>query len=560
MTPSEGLPARLAGAARPLLEYTSMRLRKSETTHEEIAMKTRVNPDPTATRALVAMAMAVLCVHCSSSTGDGNTGHGDSGACGASGVCGSCPADGVACSHDAGGDARPPTDSGSSRDGTPPGDGSTSKDGPTSDGGMPIIIVPAFYVSTTGLDSNSGSLTAPFLTLGRAQSAMQASSSIKTTYIRAGSYTLPSLDCGSGTSCGLSLGTADDGETWSYYPPDGVDSADFTGGSTSSGTGLVVAISVSSNGVTINGLSIHDFQYAGISSGGGANNLLVENNLIFNGYYASGSSNPGGISCYGCGNTTISHNVIHDMAQFGVSMSNVNGNISNLLVTGNIVYNTCTAIADCGALYVQDTTATATNLQFSNNYIHDGNVFATLGSGYGSALYADDCTSNVTESGNVLTGRNGSNTSMVHGGSNVQQIGNLTDLGTYAQHVAVFQTSGVSGCSSATMSGNEYENNIVIGAGGGGGYALLSGSPMNTPTIKGNDYYSYGSAAISSGSGSYSDSDPVSENPQLSGWTYEIASASPVLKSPVNFPPLVGGWGPPGYVLPTSGTPPSCPH
>jgi Right handed beta helix region len=438
-------------------------------------------------------------------------------------------------------------------------DGASPKDSGPADSGVTVTIVPAFYVATTGNDGNAGTKAAPFATLGKAQSAMQASSTIKTTYIRAGSYILPTLDCGSGTTCGLQLGSADDGETWSYYPPDGVDSADFTGGSTSSGTGLVIALSVSANQVTINGLSIHDFQYAGIGSGGGADHLLIENNVISNGYIASGSSNPGGVSCYGCANTTISHNVIHDMAMFGVSMSNVNGDISNLLVTGNVVYNTCTAIADCGALYVQDTKAIATNLQFTDNYIHDGNTFAALGSGYGAALYADDCTSNVTESGNVLTGRNGANTTMVHGGSNVHQIGNLTDLGGYQQRVAVFQTSGVAGCSSATMSGNEYENNVVIGEGGGGSFALLSGSPLNKPTIANNDYYNYGGAAISSG-GAYSDSSPSSVDPKLSGWDYEMASTSAVLKAPVSFPPLVGGWGPPGYVLPESGTAPSSPH
>jgi hypothetical protein len=125
--------------------------------------------------------------------------------------------------------------------------------------------------------------------------------------------------------------------------------------------------------------------------------------------------------------------------------------------------------------------------------------------------------------------------------------------------VAVFQTSGASGCSSATMSGNEYENSIIIGAGGGGDYALLSGSPLNSPAIKNNDYYSYGSTAIGSG-GAYVDADPVSENPLISGWTYEIASSSPVFKAPVSFTALVGDWGPPGFVLPETGTPPSSPH
>jgi parallel beta helix pectate lyase-like protein len=508
---------------------------------------------------LAAMALASLGLHCSSKPSDleppGDAG-GDRGACRAGEACGPCASDG-GCPLDAGGDVGHASDSGS-HDGHASGDGATPKDGPATD--APVVpIVPAFYVSTTGNDSNAGTLTSPFATLGRAQMAMQGSTTIKTTYIRAGSYTLPTIaDCG-GSSCGLNLTKADDGETWSYYPPDGVDSADFTGGSTSSGTGLVTAMSIGAQNVTINGLSIHDFQYAGIGSGGGTGNLTVENSVLFNGYVASGSSNPAGISCYGCSNMTISHNVIHDIAQFGISISNVNGEISNLLVTGNVFYNTCTAIADCGALYVQDVTATATNIRWTNNYIHDGNMFATLGSGYGSALYADDCTSNVTASGNVLTGRNGSNTSMVHGGSNVHQVGNLTDLATFQQHVATFQTSGVSGCSSATMSGNEYENNIIIGAGGGGGYALLSGSPMHAPTITSNDYYNYGGTAISS-AGAYSDADPVSEDPQISGWTYDIASTSPVFKAPVSFTALVGGWGPPGYVLPETGTPPSSPH
>jgi hypothetical protein len=439
------------------------------------------------------------------------------------------------------------------------GDAGVSSDG-AGDGGPTVPIVPAFYVAKNGDDGNDGSVASPFATLGKAQTAMQTSSTIKTTYVRAGSYVLPTIaDCG-GSSCGLNLVAADDGETWSYYPPDGVDSADLSGGSTADGTGLVVAVYVSASHVTFDGLSIHNFQYAGINSQGGADHLLVENCVLFDGYASSNASNAGGVSCYGCSNAIISHNVIHDIAQLGVSMSNVNGDISNLLVTGNVLYNTCTANADCGAIYVQDVTATATNIELSNNYVHDGNTFAALGSNYGAALYADDCTSNVTMSGNVLTGRNGSNTTMVHGGSNDHQTGNLTDLASYQQHVAVFQTSGVSGCSSAAMSGNVYTNNVVIGEGGGGGYALLSGSPMHTPTIANNDYYNYGGASISPGSGAYADTAPASVDPQLSGWAYAMSPTSPVLAAPVSFPKLVGGWGPPGYVLPETGTAPSCPH
>lgn len=423
-------------------------------------------------------------------------------------------------------------------------------------------IVPAFYVSTTGDDNNAGTLEAPFATLKKAQTAMRASATIKTTYIRAGNYTLPTIaNCDGSESCGLSLSSADSGETWSYYPPDGVDSADFTGNATSASTGLFHAILVAdATNLTINGLSIHNFAYAGIASGGGTKNLTVENNVLFNGYYVPGSaSNPGGFTCYGCASATISHNVIHDIAAWGITLGNVNGDISNLLVTGNVIYDTCTNLADCSAIYVQDTSATATNLRFSNNFVRDGNTFATLGSGYGAALYADDCTSNLTASGNVLTGRNGSNTVLVHGGNDVHLLGNLTDLTSYKQSIAAFQTSSGPGCSSGKMSGNEYENNVVIGGGGGGGYQLLSGSPMNAPTIANNAYHNYGGAAVSSG-GDYGDANPVSEDPEISGWTYDIAAASPVFDSPVKFPALVGGWGPPGYVIPETGTPPASPH
>ena len=416
---------------------------------------------------------------------------------------------------------------------------------------------PAYYISTSGNDANPGTLAAPFATFAKAQSAMQASSTIKTTYVRAGNYTLPVIaDCGwSTSSCGLNLGSADNGETWSYYPPDGYDSASISGGSTGAGSGDYFAFFFNvTNNLTINGLSIHNFQFAGIGGYNGGSNMVVENNLIFNGYDTADNS-AGGFMCYGCANATISHNVVHDIAQMGILLVEVNGDISNLNVTGNVLYNLCTGIADCGALYVQDPSSSGpTNIKWTNNYIRDGNTSATVG--WGAALYMDDCASNVTATGNVITGKNGGNTIMIHGGFNNIITGNLTDLSTYGNNVAALQTSS---CSNNAMSGNEYEHNIVIGAGGGGGYRIDAGSPPNAPAIANNDYYNYGGSAISSG-GAYSDASPSSVNPQLSGWSYTIASGSPVLNSPVNFPALVGGWGPPGYTIPQTGSAPSCTH
>lgn len=422
------------------------------------------------------------------------------------------------------------------------------------------VVLLAFYVATTGNDSNAGTVGAPFLTLHKAQLAMQGGST-KATYIRAGTYTMPTVtNCGGqGTTCGLDLeGSADNGETWSYYPPDGVDSAILDCGSTSSSTGLYDCIYHSVTTLTINGLTIKKFKYGGVDSSGGSSNVTLTNNIITNGYTPGGSGNPGAITCYGCGTFTITNNVIHDIAAFGISVVNVNGSISNLNVANNVVYLTCTATSDCGGIYAQDTTATATNLKWTNNFVRDANAFATHGSGFGAGLYADDCLSNLTATGNIVMGNFGSQGTLTHGGNTDHFNGNIIDLTSFAQTIAAYQTSSQTGCSAGTMSGNQFEHNVVIGGGGGGGYNLLSGSPGNSPTITNNDYHNYAGSAISH-TGNYTDASPSSQDPSLSSWVYIMSPTSLVLSAPVSFPAIVGGWGPPGYAIPETGTLPSYP-
>src|SRR5260370_27008210 len=120
-----------------------------------------------------------------------------------------------------------------------------SSDASGGDGGTLIdagaITADAFYVATNGSDNNPGTFAQPFATLGKAQTAMQASATKKTTYVRGGTYK-PATTGGnclwgdaSGSSIGLS--SADDGETWSYYPPDGYGSGILDGQSTTGNSG-----------------------------------------------------------------------------------------------------------------------------------------------------------------------------------------------------------------------------------------------------------------------------------------------------------------------------------
>lgn len=118
----------------------------------------------------------------------------------------------------------------------------------------------AYYVSLSGNDSNSGTLSAPFQTLGKAQSAMQGSL-IKKTYLRAGTWTVRNFN----------LFSSDNGETWTTYPGDAANSAILDGGYTgSTDTADVLDITGGSN-ITISGLQVRNFANAGIAICGGSN-------------------------------------------------------------------------------------------------------------------------------------------------------------------------------------------------------------------------------------------------------------------------------------------------
>jgi hypothetical protein len=116
------------------------------------------------------------------------------------------------------------------------------------------------------------------------------------------------------------------------------------------------------------------------------------------------------------------------------------------------------------------------------------------------------------------------------------------------------------------MSGNSWTNNIVLaaisGSAVGGGYNCNI-DPCQM-TIGPDAYFNYGGSSAASSGSLGSDSYPVYENPNFtSAWTYTLPSNSPVYGSLVSFrmqPPnwgSAGFWGPAGFVIPQTGTPPS---
>lgn len=490
----------------------------------------------------------------SSGTGSGSGSHADSGAGSGSG---------------AGSSSGAPTDSGSggSSGGDAPHDAAT--DGP--DGADAVALVPAFYVAPGGDDKNPGTLAQPFLTLGKAQSAMQASTTIKTTYVRAGTYDLTAssatsnCDYGMGTTA-IDLNAADAGETWSYYPPDGFGTAILDGGSTSATTGVACAFAGNSAPkLTFVGLQMQHFQYSGIWVSSSPN-LVARGNTIHD--LTVGIFNIGGIVTHTSSDVTIANNFIHDVAYVGIGTWG--GTMSNTTIENNVVLNSCTAAAqpggndqdggDCGAIYLWDNTHLSTNGIVRNNYVRDVNVSSNGAGDYtgccATGIYLDDGMSNVTVSGNVVTGVK-SQCFVIHGGNSDTYDGNLCDLGaSQYQRIMTYQSDSLN----LAMSGNSIVDNVIVAGSASAGTGYSDGGTPTAPTIKNNAYYNYVGTSVDSSGSNGSDANPTYENPGVSCWDPTLAATSPAYAAPVSFPKLAGGWGPPGFVMPKTGSAPSWPH
>jgi hypothetical protein len=118
---------------------------------------------------------------------------------------------------------------------------------------LPVATpAPAYFVAPNGVDNgnHAGTISAPFQTWAKAQSMMETTS-IKTTCLRAGTYQL---------SKAITLTSADNGETWSYYPPDGYNTAilDFSQQVFSYPSNNFAVIIQGGNNITINGLDIRN--------------------------------------------------------------------------------------------------------------------------------------------------------------------------------------------------------------------------------------------------------------------------------------------------------------
>jgi hypothetical protein len=412
-------------------------------------------------------------------------------------------------------------------------------------------IAQAYYVATYGSDGNPGTLAQPFATIAMAQRAMH-NSGIKTTYIRSGTYAVSPTAAGCYGSVAILLGPADSGETFAFYPADGVDTATLDGGSR---VDLAFCFYGATN-VTINGLQAQNFNYAILLIAGdqwlSSTGNIIENNI----FHDIGNSGSVIVGEFGrVQNNQIINNYIYNSPNFGIgAWTDNNGNISNLYIANNYVYHTCTLSPDCGAIYLWDPMASSTNITINNNYIRDVYVYGAGGRG----IYDDDGTSNTTMVGNIITGSHFA-CFQIHGGSNNWMVGNVCDEENGPYQDIVFYQQDPPGGTQTSMTGNTFTKNIVVAGSYGGGSGFVgNSSPPNPMAISSNFYFNYVGPGLSSQGigGAGSDPNPSYGNPLVTCWNYYIEPYSPVFSS-ISFPGIAGGWGPPGFVIPQIGTPQS---
>jgi hypothetical protein len=355
----------------------------------------------------------------------------------------------------------------------------------------------AFYVAVNGDDDNDGTTPAtggghgPFATLTTARAAMQAGS-IKTTYIRAGIYTpapdgsAPATNCtGNFGNVALYLGPSDAGETWSYYPPDHVDSAIVDGGASSHSTGLGAFTCIKGSNITINGLQLQHYANIAINITGDDRNHVVDgtkiiNNIVHDTYANGGCNDFGAIhNWYYATNTTISNNYVYNAAQQGISAFGCTSgtNISGLNISNNVTINTCKSFvgirSDCGAIYVQENDISnntgypvSTDITIKNNFCRDVSVDSTPpGSppqGVATCFYLDDAMSNVTATGNIATGYM-EQCFVLHGGDNDTITGNICDWGSgSARYTLLYQTGTNAGPTANTSAPTRSGSTLIF--------------------------------------------------------------------------------------------------
>jgi hypothetical protein len=272
-----------------------------------------------------------------------------------------------------------------------------------------------YYVAKTGSDSNNGSASAPWLTIGHA--ALEATAG-STVYVEAGTYNESDLFANSGTA---SAPIVFDGQGVAIV--DGTGVACCTTPSFESSNGFLCCNTQglftigSSSGVsylTIEGFTIQNYKTssatdvpAGILIAGSGTGINILNNTVKNIQTTAGADgNAYGIGVFGTSSTplsvTVSGNTVTGCLTGQSETTTYNGNVQNFVVSDNTIYNNDNIGMDAIGFEGVGPTGydQAKNGDVYGNIIYDNSAINNPGeqgkaNGYGGydedGLYCDGC-------------------------------------------------------------------------------------------------------------------------------------------------------------------------
>jgi len=203
------------------------------------------------------------------------------------------------------------------------------------------VNIAGFYVSTTGNDSNPGTIDSPWRTIQHAANSVQAGDTV---YVRSGVYSEVVTIAVSGSAGGGPI-------TFQNYPGETavVDGSGLA--VPSSGTQGLFNIANQSY-ITIEGFEIRNYQTAnasatpaGIWISGSGSNIRIQSNIVHDIVTTSEQSgNAFGIAVYGTATTsldsiTIDSNQVYNLRTGNSESVNVDGNVTDFAITNNIVHD-----------------------------------------------------------------------------------------------------------------------------------------------------------------------------------------------------------------------------
>jgi hypothetical protein len=387
-----------------------------------------------------------------------------------------------------------------------------------------------YYVSKSGSDSNSGSYTAPWLTIQHAANTVTAGATV---YVETGTYNESVSFPNSGTASNPITFSSYSGQTAVI---DGTGLTCCTSNPASSGNdtqGMVNIVNISY--LTLSGFEIRNFTTskatmtpAGVWVTGSGTGVKLLNNLVHNITTTSEKNgNAFGVAVYGTSSTpitqiTISGNQVYNMKTGESETMNVDGNVTYFTISNNIVHDNDNIGIDAigfegvgptgsdQARYGEVSGNTVYNISGKNN-AGEGNSYDADG------LYCDGCEYVVFERNTVYACDLNMEAASEHKGHDASYVtirNNLfydantvgVSIGGYqksvggSDHVVIVNNSLYNNntknqgsefqvqYNAPPANGNIFENNIVYaGTQNVWIYSYVSGS---TPTANWNDYYS----------------------------------------------------------------------